>query len=83
MDCKKRQGRSEEEIRHAEEKFEESKRLAQLAMFKVLSNDVEQVSQLRAFVEAQLEYQKRSTQVLEQLHQQLCTRFSLFYFVRI
>ncbi|PIO76784.1 BAR domain protein [Teladorsagia circumcincta] len=61
-DCKKRQQRRDEELIQAEEKLEESKRLAEMAMFNVLSNDVEQVSQLRALVDAQLDFHRQTTQ---------------------
>ncbi|KAK6014902.1 BAR domain protein [Ostertagia ostertagi] len=70
-DCKKRQQRRDEELIQAEEKLEESKRLAEMAMFNVLSNDVEQVSQLRALVDAQLDFHRQTTQVLEALQAQL------------
>ncbi|CAI5437639.1 unnamed protein product [Caenorhabditis angaria] len=70
-DCKKRQQRRDDEMIQAEEKLEESKKLAEMAMFNVLSNDVEQISQLRALVDAQLEFHKQTTQVLENLQQQL------------
>ncbi|WKX90398.1 hypothetical protein Q1695_009332 [Nippostrongylus brasiliensis] len=73
-DCKKRQQRRDEELIQAEEKLEESKRLAEMAMFNVLSNDVEQVSQLRALVDAQLDFHRQTTQVLESLQAQLASR---------
>ncbi|KAK6049014.1 SH3 domain protein, partial [Cooperia oncophora] len=73
-DCKKRQQRRDDELIQAEEKLEESKRLAEMAMFNVLSNDVEQVSQLRALVDAQLDFHRQTTQVLEALQAQLAAR---------
>ncbi|KAJ1372615.1 Endophilin-A [Parelaphostrongylus tenuis] len=73
-DCKKRQQRRDEEMIQAEEKLEESKRLAEMAMFNVLSNDVEQVSQLRALVDAQLEFHRQTIDVLEALQNQLAVR---------
>ncbi|CAB3407406.1 unnamed protein product [Caenorhabditis bovis] len=73
-DCKKRQQRRDDEMIQAEEKLEESKRLAEMAMFNVLSNDVEQISQLRALVDAQLDFHRQTVQVLENLHQQLSHR---------
>ncbi|KJH43505.1 BAR domain protein [Dictyocaulus viviparus] len=73
-DCKKRQQRRDEELIQAEEKLEESKRLAEMAMFNVLSNDIEQVSQLRALVDAQLDFHRQTTQVLEGLQAQLAVR---------
>lgn len=73
-DCKKRQQRRDDELIQAEEKLEESKRLAEMAMFNVLSNDVEQVSQLRALVDAQLDFHRQTAQVLEALQAQLAAR---------
>ncbi|VDM58936.1 unnamed protein product [Angiostrongylus costaricensis] len=73
-DCKKRQQRRDEEMIQAEEKLEESKRLAEMAMFNVLSNDVEQVSQLRALVDAQLDFHRQTVQILEGLQAQLAVR---------
>ncbi|CAI4225300.1 unnamed protein product [Auanema sp. JU1783] len=73
-DCKKRQQRRDEEMIQAEEKLEESKRLAEMAMYNVLSNDVEQISQLRALVDAQLDFHRQTTQILENLQMQLQMR---------
>ncbi|KRZ05563.1 Endophilin-A2 [Trichinella zimbabwensis] len=70
-DCKKRKQIKDEELKLAEEKLEESKRLAEIAMFNVLDNDVEQVSQLFAFVEAQLDFHRQTTQILENLSDKL------------
>ncbi|KRY69871.1 Endophilin-A2, partial [Trichinella pseudospiralis] len=75
-DCKKRKqikdhNLYDEELKLAEEKLEESKRLAEIAMFNVLDNDVEQVSQLFAFVEAQLDFHRQTTQILENLSDKL------------
>uniref|UniRef100_A0AAZ3PK70 BAR domain-containing protein n=1 Tax=Oncorhynchus tshawytscha TaxID=74940 RepID=A0AAZ3PK70_ONCTS len=74
---KKRQGKvSDEEIRQAVEKFEESKELAERSMFNFLENDVEQVSQLSALVEAALDYHRQSLEILEDLNTQLQNRVS-------
>ncbi|CAI2322295.1 unnamed protein product [Caenorhabditis sp. 36 PRJEB53466] len=70
-DCKKRQQRRDDEMIQAEEKLEESKRLAEMSMYNVLSNDVEQISQLRALIEAQLDFHRQTAQCLENLQQQL------------
>ena len=42
---------SEEDIRMAEEKFEESKQLAETAMFNLLENDVSQILKISAHPE--------------------------------
>ncbi|KAG7235347.1 hypothetical protein INR49_002770 [Caranx melampygus] len=74
---KKRQGKiPDEEIRQAVEKFEESKELAERSMFNFLENDVEQVSQLSALIEAALEYHRHSSEILEELSRRLQSRIS-------
>jgi endophilin-A len=73
-DCKKRKGNRDEELIQAEEKLEESKKLAEQAMFNVLSNDVEQISQLKALVEAQMDFHQQTLHVLDSLKSQLNTR---------
>ncbi|TWW63229.1 endophilin-A1-like [Takifugu rubripes] len=65
---KKRQGKvQDEEIKQALEKFDESKEIAEQSMFNLLESDIEQVSQLAALVQAQLEYHRRSAEILQQL----------------
>ncbi|XP_062372458.1 endophilin-A1-like [Sardina pilchardus] len=65
---KKRQGKvQDDEIRQALEKFDESKEVAEQSMFNLLENDIEQVSQLAALVHAQVDYHRRSTEILQQL----------------
>ncbi|XP_047437270.1 endophilin-A3a isoform X1 [Mugil cephalus] len=74
---KKRQGKiPDEEVQQAVEKFEESKELAERSMFNFLENDVEQVSQLFALVEASLEYHRQSHEILEELSGKLQKRIS-------
>ncbi|XP_078097668.1 endophilin-A3a isoform X6 [Mustelus asterias] len=74
---KKRHGKiPDEEIRQAVDKFEESKELAEISMFNFLENDVEQISQLLALVEAALNYHKESTTILEELHNTLQHRIN-------
>ncbi|XP_012992910.1 endophilin-A3a isoform X2 [Esox lucius] len=74
---RKRQGKvPDEEIRQAVEKFEESKELAERSMFNFLENDVEQVSQLSALVEAALDYHRQSLEILEDLNNKLQNRIS-------
>uniref|UniRef100_UPI00398E7902 endophilin-A3a isoform X1 n=1 Tax=Pristiophorus japonicus TaxID=55135 RepID=UPI00398E7902 len=74
---KKRHGKiPDEEIRQAVDKFEESKELAEISMFNFLENDVEQISQLLALVEAALSYHKESATILEELHSTLQHRIS-------
>ncbi|XKL62036.1 hypothetical protein PGB90_001869 [Kerria lacca] len=70
FDCKRRRQAkgshfTDEEVRQAEEKFAESLHLAQLGMFNLLENDVEQVSQLTTFAEALLEYHQQCTEIMK------------------
>ncbi|XP_047506187.1 endophilin-A isoform X4 [Pieris napi] len=78
FDCKRRRqakgpyaspshGRSDDEIRQAEDKFAESLSLAQIGMFNLLDNDVEQVAQLSFFAEGLLEYHQQCTEILKGL----------------
>ncbi|XP_014357414.1 endophilin-A isoform X3 [Papilio machaon] len=69
FDCKRRRQAkgSDEEIRQAEEKFAESLQLAQIGMFNLLDNDVEQVAQLSFFAEGLLEYHQQCTEILKGL----------------
>ncbi|XP_076750683.1 SH3 domain containing GRB2 like, endophilin-A isoform X6 [Xylocopa sonorina] len=76
FDCKRRRQAkgshvSDEEIRQAEEKFAESLHLAQLGMFNLLENDVEQVAQLATFSEGLLEYHQQCTEILKTLTETL------------
>uniref|UniRef100_A0A670ZIX2 SH3 domain containing GRB2 like 2, endophilin A1 n=1 Tax=Pseudonaja textilis TaxID=8673 RepID=A0A670ZIX2_PSETE len=65
---KKRQGKvPDEEIRQALEKFDESKEIAESSMFNLLEMDIEQVSQICALVQAQLEYHRQATEILQQV----------------
>ncbi|KAI1239953.1 Endophilin-A1, partial [Lamprotornis superbus] len=69
---KKRQGKlPDEELRQALEKFDESKEIAESSMFNLLEMDIEQVSQLSALVQAQLEYHKQATQILQRVTSKL------------
>uniref|UniRef100_A0A8C4WWI0 SH3 domain containing GRB2 like 1, endophilin A2 n=1 Tax=Eptatretus burgeri TaxID=7764 RepID=A0A8C4WWI0_EPTBU len=72
---KKRQGKiPNEEIRQSAEKFEESKEVAESSMHNMLESDVEQVSQLVALVEAQVEFHQQAASVFEGLQQKLQER---------
>lgn len=70
FDCKKRKGNKvpEEEVRAAEEKFEESKEICYNSMLNLIETaDVEQVSQLAALAEAIFDYHKHCCDVMESL----------------
>ncbi|XP_032086949.1 endophilin-A2 isoform X2 [Thamnophis elegans] len=72
---KKRQGKiPDEELRQALEKFEESKEVAETSMHNLLETDIEQVSQLSALVDAQLDYHKQAVQILDELAEKLKRR---------
>ncbi|XP_030578791.1 SH3 domain containing GRB2 like 2a, endophilin A1 isoform X3 [Archocentrus centrarchus] len=65
---KKRQGKvTDDEIKQALEKFDDSKEIAEQSMFNLLESDIEQVSQLAALVHAQVEYHTRAAEILTQL----------------
>ncbi|XP_059486577.1 endophilin-A isoform X10 [Neocloeon triangulifer] len=69
FDCKRRKQSKDDDIKHAEEKFAESLHLAQLGMFNLLENDVEQISQLATFAEGMLEYHQQCTEILKVLNE--------------
>ncbi|TKC46335.1 endophilin-A2 isoform X1 [Monodon monoceros] len=72
---KKRQGKiPDEELRQAMEKFEESKEVAETSMHNLLETDIEQVSQLSALVDAQLDYHRQAVQILDELADKLKRR---------
>ncbi|KAG8014939.1 Endophilin-A3, partial [Nibea albiflora] len=72
---KKRQGKvTEDEIRQALEKFDDSKEIAEQSMFNLLESDIEQVSQLAALVHAQVEYHSRAAEILTQLSSKIDER---------
>uniref|UniRef100_A0AAY4AS17 Uncharacterized protein n=1 Tax=Denticeps clupeoides TaxID=299321 RepID=A0AAY4AS17_9TELE len=66
---KKRQGKvTDDEIKQALEKFDDSKEIAEQSMFNLLESDqIEQVSQLAALVQAQVDYHRQATEILQQL----------------
>ncbi|BES87755.1 Endophilin-A [Nesidiocoris tenuis] len=65
FDCKRRKQAKDDEIKMAEEKFAESLHLAQVGMFNLLENDIEQISQLATFAEGLLEYHRQCTEILQ------------------
>ncbi|NXN12867.1 SH3G1 protein, partial [Indicator maculatus] len=72
---KKRQGKiPDEDLRQAMEKFEESKEVAETSMHNLLETDIEQVSQLSALVDAQLDYHRQAVQILDELAEKLKRR---------
>lgn len=72
---KKRQGKiPDEEIRQSLDKFHESKEMAERSMHSLLETDVEQVSQLKSFVESLLQYHKQASEILEELKNTLTNR---------
>ncbi|XP_078542446.1 endophilin-A2-like [Lissotriton helveticus] len=72
---KERQGKiPEEELRQALEKIEESKEVAETSMHNLLETDIEQVSQLSALVDAQLDYHRQAVQILDELADKLKER---------
>lgn len=80
-DCKRRKQEkggtvTDAEVQLAVEKFEEGKQLAEAAMHNVLDNDVEQISELMSFVDAELVYHQHSVSVLESLLDNLKSRCS-------
>jgi endophilin-A len=76
FDCKKRRRANganivDDEMKIAEEKFEESFNAASQGMHNLLQNDVEQISQLVALVEALRDYYKSCGSILEGLADKL------------
>ncbi|XP_028258659.1 SH3 domain containing GRB2 like 2a, endophilin A1 isoform X2 [Parambassis ranga] len=72
---KKRQGKvMDDEIKQALEKFDDSKEIAEQSMFNLLESDIEQVSQLAALVQAQVEYHSRAAEILTQLSSKIDER---------
>lgn len=74
FDCKRRRQAKDDEIKMAEDKFAESLHLAQMGMFNLLENDVEQISQLCTFAEGLLDYHSQCTEVLKHLTETLQER---------
>ncbi|XP_010886686.1 SH3 domain containing GRB2 like 2a, endophilin A1 isoform X1 [Esox lucius] len=70
---KKRQGKvTDDEIKQALEKFDDTKEIAELSMFNLLESDqIEQVSQLAALVQAQVEYHRQCAEILTQLQSKM------------
>ncbi len=66
---------NEEEIVQAEEKFEESKSQAEIAMNRLLTNELEQVTHLAGFAEGFLEYHSQCYEILKDMVRQLNERY--------
>ncbi|XP_054711965.1 endophilin-A-like isoform X6 [Uloborus diversus] len=62
---------SEDEIRLAEDKFEESFNLASMGMFNLLENDVEQISQLASLAESLYDYHNQCAAILQSATERL------------
>ncbi|XP_076337084.1 endophilin-A-like isoform X4 [Tachypleus tridentatus] len=62
---------TEEEIRLAEDKFEESFNLASMGMHHLLENDVEQISQLASLAESLYEYHCQCAEIMKELNDRL------------
>ncbi|XP_035221614.1 endophilin-A-like isoform X9 [Stegodyphus dumicola] len=62
---------SEEEIKLAEDKFEESFNLASMGMFNLLENDVEQISQLATLAESLYDYHNQCAAILQSATERL------------
>uniref|UniRef100_A0A3Q2PTQ1 SH3 domain containing GRB2 like 2a, endophilin A1 n=1 Tax=Fundulus heteroclitus TaxID=8078 RepID=A0A3Q2PTQ1_FUNHE len=72
---KKRQAKvTEDELKQALEKFDDSREIAEQSMFNLLESDIEQVSQLAALVHAQVQYHTRSAEILTQLSSKIDER---------
>ncbi|VUZ47107.1 unnamed protein product [Hymenolepis diminuta] len=76
FDCKRRRKENnpqaakvlEDEVKVAEDKFQESKVLAETAMANFLASDYEHISALAEFVDAQANYYRHATEIMENLH---------------
>lgn len=79
FDCKRRRKENnpqaskvlEDEVKVAEDKFQESKVLAETAMANFLASDYEHISALAEFVDAQANYYRHATEIMENLHKVL------------
>lgn len=76
FDCKRRKQAkgshiTDDEIKQAEEKFAESLHAAQMGMFNLLDNDVEQISQLATFADGLLEYHRQCVEILQTVVQNI------------
>ncbi|PAA77859.1 hypothetical protein BOX15_Mlig012184g1 [Macrostomum lignano] len=79
FDCKKRKGGSrpnEDDLHAAEDKFVESKNLAENAMVNFLNSDAEHVSAMYELVSAELVYHQEACRILSNLQTRLETKRS-------
>lgn len=82
FDCKKRKKTNgsavtEDDLRMAEDKFEESKSMTQQAMARVLSNELEQITHMAGFAEGFLEYHRQCYEILKDMSRQLNERYNI------
>ncbi|VDM32324.1 unnamed protein product [Hydatigera taeniaeformis] len=61
----------EDEVKAAEDKFQESKILAETAMANFLASDFEHISALAEFVDAQANYYRQASEIMDTLHKAL------------
>jgi hypothetical protein len=79
-DCKKRKKSTstavtDEELNQAAEKFEDTRNQTDLAMQRLLGNEVEHITHLTGFAEGFLEYHRQCTEILRDMVKQLNEKY--------